>query len=122
MTNFEYIKQNLTELDLAYYEFPYAMNNKYRPELFSDKIFEVYDRWARRASSNYGNTAKGTYSDGRVIKEDPSIWSFRMWMYPNGSWRASGRTRMVSFSQWLNMQYKPEEWEPDGTKTSIDVK
>lgn len=116
MTNFEHIKNSFTEIDLAYCMFPHDVKRDYQPRLFFDKIFGVYDKWACSVSQNLGNMAKGTYSNDRVVTEDPSIWSFHMWMYPSGAWKDSGRTRIVSFSQWLNMQYKPEEWEEDKDK------
>lgn len=48
---------------------------------------------------------------GRVIKEDPSVWYFSEWSYPDGTWRRSGRTMSVSVQVWLSEQYNPDEWE-----------
>lgn len=74
MTNFEYIKQNLTELDLACYEFPHDIGIKDRPSLFSEKIYSAWSKWAESISSNHGNMAKGNHGN-REIKEDPSLLS-----------------------------------------------
>ena len=114
MTNFEYIKQHFTELDLAYYEFPYAQPIKNRPRLFSDKIYGAFSKWAESCSSNHGNMAKGCKSgDDHIIEENPSIWAWEKWHYPDGKWRKSGRNNVVAFQVWLSMQYKPDEWEKD---------
>lgn len=110
MTNFDYIKQNLTELDLAYYEFPYSLPIEKRPPLFSEKIYGAFDKWANSCSSNYGNMARGCTSGDHVIEENPSIWAWEKWRYPDGEWRKSGRNRIVAFLVWLSMQYKAEEW------------
>ena len=110
MTNFEYIKQNLTELDLASYVFPHDIGAKDRPSLFSEKIYSAWDKWAESISSNHGNMAKGNHGD-REIKEDPSFWAWYSWHYPDGKWRNSGRTHTVSFLVWLSKQYDPEDWE-----------
>lgn len=109
MTNFEYIKNNLTELDLAYYEFTHYVKSDSRPKLFSDKIYHAWNFWAESTSNNHGNMAKGDYG-GRLIKEDPSIWAWERWCYPDGEWRKSGRNNIVSFLVWLSMQYDPDEW------------
>jgi len=113
MTNFEYIKYNLTELDLAYYEFPHSLPIEDRPELFSDKIYGVFDKWACSCTSNSGNMMKGCTSGGRVIKENPSIWAWERWYCSDGEWSKLGRNRIVAFSQWLSMPYRAKEWEED---------
>ena len=110
MTNFEYIKQNLTELDLASYVFPHDIGAKDRPSLFSEKIYSAWRKWAESISSNHGNMAKGKHGN-REIKENPSFWAWRSWYYPDGKWRNSGRTRTVSFLVWLSKQYDSEDWE-----------
>ena len=109
MTNFEYIKNNITELDLAYYEFYQFVGGKDQPNLFKDKIYDAWYKWAESASNNHGNMAKGNHN-GRVIAEDPSVWVWENWHYPDGEWRKSGRNHIVSFLVWLSMQYDPDEW------------
>ncbi len=111
MTNFEYIKQNLTELDLAYYEFPHAMPLSNQPQLFSDRIYSAFTEWAESCSSNHGNMAKGCKAGDHIIEEDPSIWAWHRWYFPDGEWREAGRNKIVAFQVWLSMQYKPEEWD-----------
>lgn len=113
MTNFEYIKQNITELDLAYYEFPNSVVPKDKPDLFSDKIYWAFNKWAESASSNHGNMAKGIHHGNTEIKEDPSIWAWHRWIYPDGKWRNSGRPSIVAFLVWLSKQYDPEDWNDD---------
>ena len=109
MTNFEYIKNNLTELDLAYYEFPHDMSLKDRPDLFCEKIYAAWNKWAESASSNHGNMAKGIYGE-IVINENPSIWSWEIWHYPDKTCKKSGRSHTISFLVWLSKQYNPEDW------------
>ena len=111
MTNFEYIKQNLTELDLAYYEFPHSVAFKDKPNTFKDKIYEAFDKWAESASSNHSNMAKGVHPSGTKIKENPSIWAWHRWCYPDGKWSNSGRPSIVAFLVWLSKQYNPEDWD-----------
>ena len=114
MTNFEYVMKHLTERDLAYYEFPYFEKWNELPEgLFSQKIYWAFNKWAESASSNHGNMAKGCVSGDHVIEENPSIWAWEQWYYPDGTWRKSGRTRTVAFQVWLSMQYNPEDWSED---------
>ena len=109
MTNFEYIKQNITENDLAYYEFPHDLKPNDRPVLFADRIYGAWNKWAESVSSNKGNMAAGNHN-GRIIKENPSIWSWQNWSYPDGVWRKKGRSHTISFLVWLSKQYNPEEW------------
>ena len=111
MTNFEYIKQHLTGLDLAYFIFPHALPAESQPIKFSDRIHSAFFKWAESCSSNRGNMAKGIHPSGIVIKENPSIWAVEKWAFPDGEWKKLGRNRVVSFQVWLSMQYKPEEWD-----------
>lgn len=111
MTNFEYINQHFTELDLAYYEFPHAMPLSNQPPRFSDRIYSAFTEWAESCSSNHGNMAKGCKAGNHVIEEDPSIWAWHRWYFPDGEWREAGRNKIVAFQVWLSMQYKPEEWD-----------
>ncbi len=110
MTNYEYIKNNISERDLAYYIFPHAMKPKDRPPLFSDRIYGAWSTWAESASPNRGNMAKGDHN-GKIIENNPSIWMFERWTYPDGSWQSKGRNSIISFLVWLSMQYNPAEWE-----------
>ena len=112
MTNFDYIKMNLTELDLAVYEFPYDIEIKDRPLLFSEKIYDAWLKWAESTSTNHGNMAKGVHGS-IVINENPSIWAWEEWRYPDGTWRKSGRSHTVSFLVWLSEQYNPDDWEEE---------
>ena len=107
MTNFEYIKENLTELDLTVYFRPY---DKDRPPLFSEKIYGAWRKWAESTSTNHGNMAKGVYSGDTVINENPSIWAWEKWWYPDDTWSNSGRNYRVSFLVWLSKQYDPDDW------------
>ena len=110
MTNFEYIKNNLSERDLAYLIFPHVLKpNEVPSELFSDKIYSAWSKWAESASSNLGNMSKGIHGK-HIIKEDPSIWFWERWSFPDGTWKKRGRNHIVSFSVWLSMQYNPDDW------------
>lgn len=111
MTNFEYIKRNLTELDLAYYEFPHELPLPNQPPRFSDRIYSAFTKWAESCSSNHGNMAKGCNVGDHVIEEDPSIWVWHRWYFPDREWRAAGRNKIVAFQVWLSMQYEPKEWD-----------
>ena len=110
MTNFEYIKENLTELDLAYYIFPHQTLWKDQPKLFSSKIWKAWGKWADSFSENRGNMAKGEYGDGTIIKHNPSIWSYEYWFFPDGTRKKRGRNNIVSFSVWLSLQYDEKYW------------
>ena len=109
MTNFEYIKDNLTELDLAYYTFPHDLKPKDKVNGFLERVYEAWNKWAESVSSNKGNMAAGEYKSG-IIKEDPSIWAWQDWHFPDGTWRRRGRSHTVSFLVWLSKQYNPEDW------------
>ena len=109
MTNYEYIKNIITERDLAYFMFPNAMKPNECPPLLSDKIYEAWSAWAQSSSPNKGNMAKGNHN-GRIIKDDPSIWMWEIWAYPDGTWRYKGRNSIISFLVWLSKQYNPAEW------------
>ena len=113
MTNFEYIMKHMTERDLAYFIFPHSEPYQTRQGSFSDKIYYAFNRWAESASSNHGNMAKGCTFCNYVIKENPSVWAMEQWYYPDGTWRKSGRTRVVAFQVWLSEQYNPEDWDED---------
>jgi hypothetical protein len=111
MTNFEYIKRNLTELDLAYYEFPHELPLTNQPQRFSDRIYSAFTKWAESCSLNHGNMAKGCKAGDHVIEENPSIWAWHRWYFPDREWRAAGRNKIVAFQVWLSMQYNQEEWD-----------
>jgi hypothetical protein len=111
MTNFEYIMKHMTERDIAAYVFPYNGLCTEYGELLSDKIYSAFENWAHSASSNHGNMAKGCISGDHVIEENPSIWAWGLWYFPDGEWRSAGRTRIVAFQVWLSEQYNPEDWE-----------
>lgn len=113
MTNAEYIKQHLTDLDLAYYEFPHAVSMKDRPSLFSEKIYSAWYKWAESTSNNFGNMAKGLHHGTYLVEENPSIWAWEKWHYPDDTWRTSGRNHIVSFLVWLSKQYDQEDWRED---------
>lgn len=107
MTNAEYIKSRMSDADLALI----IINGFGKRETpFSRMIYHAWSKWAKSTSNNNGNMAKGTYGN-IVISENPSIWFWERWAYPDGSWRRSGRANSVSIQVWLSMQYKPEEWE-----------
>ena len=107
MTNFEYIMKHLTERDLAYLM---GLHRQPDPEPFPDKMYLAFNNWAESASSNHGNMAKGCISGDHVIEENPSVWAWEQWYYPDGTWRKSGRTSIVAFQVWLSMQYNKNDW------------
>ena len=114
MTNFDFIKEHLTELDLAFFEFPHALKPEESETLFKNKIYSAWSKWAESCSTNNGNMAKGIYYNGeKFIKKDPSVWAWEYWYYPDGTWKKSGRNHIISFQVWLSKQYNPEEWEED---------
>ena len=116
MTNAEYIKQHLTDLDLAHLTFPHTIPTKDKPPLFSDKMWSAWSNWAASASNNLGNMAAGHYHSeygDYDIEENPSIWAWEEWCYPDGKWRKSGRNHIISFLVWLSKQYDPEDWRKD---------
>lgn len=108
MTNFEYIKSTMTERDLAE---AVTKHIAWTPWIL--KMRHAFGKWAESTSSNHGNMAKGCVSGDHVIEENPSIWAWEQWHYPDGTWRKSGRTRVVAFQVWLSEQYNPEDWDED---------
>lgn len=53
MTNFDYIKTNLKELDLAVYMFLYDIIIKDQPLLFSEKIYDVWRNSGRNHTVSF---------------------------------------------------------------------
>ncbi len=106
MTNSEFIRSHISDVDLASL-FAWNYNKHSR---FVKKIIHAHRIWAESASTNTGNMAKGTHGS-TVIEANPSIWYWENWAYPDGSWRRMGRTNEVSFQVWLTMQYNPAEWD-----------
>ena len=104
MTNADYIRQHMTDADIA---MMVGNFNGSRPYL-SNKAYDVWKRWALSVSSNQGNMA------GRTGHDDPSIWYWENWCYPCNEWKRKGRKQNVSIQVWLSMQCKPEEWEGEG--------
>lgn len=109
MTNLDYIKNNLTETDLCILIMPYAVDVSSKANSFSNKIFEAWETWKQSFSSNHGNLSKGNHN-GKIISENPSIWDWEIWNYPDGSKKKMGRTARNSFSVWLSLQYNPLDW------------
>ena len=106
MTNAEYIKQRMSDTDLAWM----LQNITFKGMTpFVSKIRDAFSKWAHSVSGNPGNMAKGNHGK-TVIKEDPSIWAFEKWGMPDGTWRRKGRTRSVAWQVWLSKQYNPTEW------------
>lgn len=108
MTNFEYIKSTMTERDLAE---AVTKHIAWTPWIL--KIRYAFDKWAESTSSNHGNMAKGLWYNDREIKENPSIWAWEIWHYPDGTTKKMGRPPMVAFQVWLAAQYNPEDWDED---------
>ena len=109
MTNADYIKSKLSDVDIA---FMLEWNKSFsdtRSTLIK-RAYGAWSRWAKSTSFNHGNMAKGKHGK-TIIKWDPSVWYWTQWKFPDGTWRRSGRTKIVSLQVWLSMQYKPEEWE-----------
>ena len=105
MTNAEYIKQGMSDVDLAC-----MLKDTFSvAPPFIDQIRNAFYNWSHSVSGNTGNMAKGTHGK-IVIKEDPSIWAFEKWRMPDGSWQRKGRTRSVAWQVWLSKQYNPTEW------------
>ena len=77
MTNFDYIKDNIKETDIAYFLFPHDLALRDRPRGISERIYGAWDKWAESASSNRGNMAAGIHGK-TIINEDPSIGIFRI--------------------------------------------
>lgn len=111
MTNAEYILTKMSDRDLAcVLQFWFGRTNETE---FIRKVRAAKRRWADSASENKGNMAKGLHGK-TYIGSDPSVWSFESWKYPDGTWRNSGRTEMVSWQVWLSEQYDPNDWREDG--------
>ena len=109
MTNFEYIINHLTERDIVKivsYSF-----DSFDETLFTNKIYEAWEKWALSVSPNTGNMAKGSICGEETIKNNPSIWFWEKWFMPNGTKENKGRTRSVSIQVWLSLQYNPKDWE-----------
>lgn len=109
MTNADYIKENLKDIDIAWMLKWGWTGGKERSALIT-KAYDAWARWASSTTKNTGNMAKGVHGN-TIIKENPSIWYWEKWAYPDGEWRTSGRTEIVSLQVWLSKQYNPEEWE-----------
>lgn len=108
MTNADYIRSAMTDADMA---MMLANYTRIRPNL-TRKAYNAWSRWAESASSNHGNMVKGDH--GRThISEDPSVWLFENWAFPDGTWKRMGRTMLVSVQVWLSQPYRPEEWEDE---------
>lgn len=108
MTNFDYIMENLKEIDLTHLFVPRYSRTCYSGD-FSERIYDAWRKWAESASANLGNMAAGNHN-GKIIKENPSIWAWENWCYPDGSWRKTGRNQVISFQVWLGKQYDPDDW------------
>ena len=108
MTNADYIKSKLSDVDIAW-----MLRNggrfAYTKSSLIERAYKAWTQWAESASNNHGNMAKGKHGETE-IKEDPSVWYWPKWKYPDGTWKNSGRTQIVSLQVWLSMQYRPEEW------------
>ena len=109
MTNAEFIKSKLTDADIACMMQFGVIFDCNRTKLIK-KAYDTWKKWAESASDNHGNMAKGIHGT-TVIKQDPSVWNFEKWKYPDGTWKHSGRTESVSMQVWLSMQYNEKEWQ-----------
>ncbi len=106
MTNAEYIKSKMSDVDLAWM----MQNITFKGMTpFVSKIQDAFEKWSHSASGNQGNMAKGDHGK-TVIEENPSIWVFEHWKMPDGTWRRKGRTSSVAWQVWLSKQYDPAEW------------
>ena len=110
MTNEDYIRSKLSARDIAWMLRSWNLISQRNCPRLIDMAQKAHHKWAESASSNHGNMAKGQHGN-TIIKENPSIWATEKWAYPDGTWRNSGRTDLVSLQVWLTMQYNPEEWE-----------
>ena len=104
MTNADYVRQQLTDTDIALMIGSFEVS---RTQLIN-KAYNAWRQWADSTTSNHGNIA------GRSDQDDPSIWLWKRWCYPGNIWKKKWRTRSVSVQVWLSKQYKPEEWEGEG--------
>lgn len=110
MTNSEYIKANLSDRDLAYCMREFLMGQE--EPVFIKHIRNAWAKWAQSTSSNDGNMAKGKHGSIE-ISENPSIWYWEKWAYPDGQWRQSGRSHSVAWQVWLSEQYNPLDWQEE---------
>ncbi len=104
MTNAEYIISRISDIDIAK-----CMTELRHYDTIFESAYHAWRRWAISVSPNIGNMAKGRYTNS-FTTNNPSIWAFENWYYPDGIWRKSGRTNNVSVQVWLTMQYNPDEW------------
>ena len=104
MTNFEYIKANLTERDIAA-----LMTCQPDENSILNKAWCVFDVWSKSFSSNKGNMTYDSKTKEPI--ENPSIWNYEIWHYPDGSSKRSGRTRSVAGQVWLSKQYDEKTWK-----------
>ena len=98
MTNLEYIKSIMTDRDLANLVLFSA-----RDASFQWKVYCAFDKWAESFSTNRGNCV-------REGIENPSIWAFETWHYPDGHMEEKGQPRNVAFQTWLCHQYNKDDW------------
>lgn len=98
MTNLEYIKSIMTDRDLA----NLVLFNTGISDL-QWKIIFAFKKWAESFSTNRGNCVKEGI-------ENPSIWAFELWHYPDGHKEKRGQPHSVAFQTWLCHQYNKDDW------------
>ena len=102
MTNSDYIKNKLTDIDLCKLFMERSMF--YNDGLLSE-ISKVYNYWSSFELTSDGNVKY-------LGCKTPSVWCWeRTHNRENGKWETTGRTRIVSFSVWLFEQYDKEYWK-----------
>ena len=106
MTNFEYIKANLTERDIASI---ISYTDTLDDNSILNKAWLVFNAWAKSFSSNVGNMTYNSKTKEPI--ENPSIWNFEIWHYPDGSTKRCGRNSHIAKQVWLSKQYDEKTWK-----------
>ena len=98
MTNLEYIKSIMTDRDLAG-----LLIYDDRGAKLKWRIIGAFRKWAESFSTNKGNCVKEGI-------DNPSVWAFETWFYPDGHKEKRGQPQNVAFQTWLCHQYNKEDW------------
>ena len=106
MTNKEYIKLRLSDIDLAEL---FTKGKLVCDTNFNKTVQQVFKNWMKKNDITNRNFEKN-YEN---IEKNHSVFGFweRICNEETDSWIPYGRTKSVKFQQWLSMQYNPEEWK-----------
>lgn len=98
MSNFEYIKENLSER-----EFTELILTDWPDCLWETKIGRAFERWCNRQGKGGNYLRKG---------ERIPVWQMEYFFIGESpEAQKLGRTDFQSFSQWLILKYNPADWE-----------